>query len=728
MQKSHNKAQGTIEEPFFSYEKKPHCKQVCNAPQSSCFAWSGKKSIAQGTIEYLVILGVIMVISLSVVMYLWSSTNPEGVINEQNRLGGLNQGGLSIADALVSSDGSGLLSLTNNSEDILTITRITLNGIENDYNTKLKFYSKLLFSLSDLENACACSGNWGTTKTCNAEISYTTQDGLAKTYTYSVTVGCVQSITLTQDTNATPPIVALFDGNCNKRSAGGYFFSGSGSTSSPYGICDCNMLQDINNNLSANYILLSNINCSASINWNNGNGFEPMGTNPSPFSGSLDGNYHTINNLYIYRPGVNYIGLFKYLSGTVKNAGLSDNNITGGQKTGAIVGYSEGNIFRSYSTGSVKGTYFTGGIVGEQNSGIIMGCYSSGTISGGDYTGGISGYQLGALLNNYSTAAIIGEISGGITGDISGAVTNSFSTGTVTNSTWFDGGFAGSNFGSAANSFAIGRVSNTFNNSGFIADSEPSGGINNCYWDINGTGHEACVAYSSTNQPTCFGTTTDANGADYYFKHTNEPMASWDNGYSGSCFRNYYDSCSGTATECNTTNFTTIAACNAQGGCTASSTGDCHTWDLTNRTTCETGHEGCSFESLDCNEFVTSETCYAHAGCVFDGELNTCSGTYDGTLCNGIYYNVCNGTATECSISNFSTIATCGAQTGCSPTQNGDCHAFDALGKTVCESYEGCKGDSWTNVTGNKWCTIDGNWCICDTSALPWLAWENKSC
>jgi len=35
---------------------------------------------------------------------------------------------------------------------------------------------------------------------------------------------------------------------------------------------------------------------------------------------------------------------------------------------------------------------------------------------------------------------------------------------------------------------------------------------------------------------------------------------------------------------------------------------------------------------------------------------------------------------------------------------------------------------TWTNSSGDKWSTTDGNWSICRGAGLPWLTWENRSC
>lgn len=77
-------------------------------------------------------------------------------------------------------------------------------------------------------------------------------------------------------------------------------------------IRDCQDLQNINNDLTANYELTKDIDCSETANWNNGQGFRPIGAvfkdgdtgecatdYESVFKGILDGNNHSISDLYI---------------------------------------------------------------------------------------------------------------------------------------------------------------------------------------------------------------------------------------------------------------------------------------------------------------------------------------------------------------------------------------------------------------------------------------------
>ena len=122
-------------------------------------------------------------------------------------------------------------------------------------------------------------------------------------------------------------------------------------------------LQAIHNgDLSRNYVLDNDIDLSSIANWT------PIGTENAPFTGTFDGNGHSIKGLYINASDSNYQGLFGYVdSGTVKNLTVS---------------------------GSVSGTGdYVGSVVGWNNGGTVENCCNTGEVSGGDVSaGGVVGY------------------------------------------------------------------------------------------------------------------------------------------------------------------------------------------------------------------------------------------------------------------------------------------------------------------------------------------------
>jgi len=193
------------------------------------------------------------------------------------------------------------------------------------------------------------------------------------------------------------------------------------------------------------------------------------------FSGTLDGQGHSINNLYVLSSSNRQnAGLFATASASavIKNVGviLSVLGISSGSaydmvNVGGLIGDSSGAaIISCYITGSILGTTNvlitriarprTGGLVGNSSGGRITDSYASGSVNAsvstgnqardeGPTAGGLIGRGIGlTIINSYSisdiSVSILGEnawidsIGGGISGVFSGAITNSYATGAVT--------------------------------------------------------------------------------------------------------------------------------------------------------------------------------------------------------------------------------------------------------------------------------------------------------
>ncbi len=133
------------------------------------------------------------------------------------------------------------------------------------------------------------------------------------------------------------------------------------------------------------YKLMVDIDASETIGWDGGKGFKPL-----VLAGIFDGNGHVIRNLYINRVGENYVGLFGYVGGEVRNLGLENVQVLGSDYVGGLVGRNYGTVSGCYSTGSVLGSGSVGGLVGD-NDGTVSQCYSTGSVSGSDYVGGLVG-------------------------------------------------------------------------------------------------------------------------------------------------------------------------------------------------------------------------------------------------------------------------------------------------------------------------------------------------
>jgi len=112
------------------------------------------------------------------------------------------------------------------------------------------------------------------------------------------------------------------------------FADGDGSGGSPYQIEDVYALQAMWQNSTyrdKSYILNNDIDASGTQNWNDGDGFIPVGGSYDGFGGTFNGANNTISDLYINDTGSNLnLGLFGYVdNGNVSNVGLINPNVTG---------------------------------------------------------------------------------------------------------------------------------------------------------------------------------------------------------------------------------------------------------------------------------------------------------------------------------------------------------------------------------------------------------------
>lgn len=206
------------------------------------------------------------------------------------------------------------------------------------------------------------------------------------------------------------------------------------------------------------------------IDTNDDSGFLPIGSSSIPFSGSYNGNYKTISNLFIDR---NYPrqGLFGYIKmestiASIRNVGLVDCSITGRGSVG-LIGYAYLYTNTSADTKlTITNCYATGTITGDDNVGLIGNayvatissadasltidnCYATGTVTGNSMVGGLIGYieanvinnsegTTSLMINNCHASVIISGVhkAGGLIGQLrtsGGRVTMSdcYTTGTV---------------------------------------------------------------------------------------------------------------------------------------------------------------------------------------------------------------------------------------------------------------------------------------------------------
>ena len=157
----------------------------------------------------------------------------------------------------------------------------------------------------------------------------------------------------------------------------------------------------------------------------------------TPYTGTFDGQGHTIKGLYVNSASDAYVGLFGCLEGAAVRNLTVDGYVQGYKTAGGIAGYASNaaiencsnhcsvfggsdsmiggiaglnfdgaKIIDCYNVGTIRNSNVfepCGGIVWG-NAGTVSNCYNVGTISGNDYDGEIVGRNSGTVENCYYLA------------------------------------------------------------------------------------------------------------------------------------------------------------------------------------------------------------------------------------------------------------------------------------------------------------------------------------
>ncbi len=155
---------------------------------------------AQGTIEYLVVVAVVIVISLVVVGLMTNILSDSGgsVTANSGQLNNmLGSGGLVISDAVVDSSGNAIVSVNNSSGDILTVTGVNTDtgGTTPPVNVVPGDTTNLNFDNLNFNDLCVCSAGQ-TSKTCTFSIQVTRPSGITETFNRTITVQCITNSAL----------------------------------------------------------------------------------------------------------------------------------------------------------------------------------------------------------------------------------------------------------------------------------------------------------------------------------------------------------------------------------------------------------------------------------------------------------------------------------------------------------------------------------------------------
>ena len=211
------------------------------------------------------------------------------------------------------------------------------------------------------------------------------------------------------------------------------------------------------------------------------NSWTPIGSDANPFTGTLDGDGHSVSGIYINSTADDQ-GLVGVLGegGTLQDLGVKASYIKGGYSVGGLCGRNDGTVSNCYNIGSVEGNNSVGGLCG-QNYATVTNCYNTGNVTGNDYVGGVCGQNYATVTNCYNSGSVAGNnYVGGVCGwNDRGSITNCYNTGSVTGSD-FVGGVCGLNYGIMTNCYNTGSVEGYSNVGGVCGNSW--GNVTNCYY------------------------------------------------------------------------------------------------------------------------------------------------------------------------------------------------------------------------------------------------------
>ena len=363
----------------------------------------------QGTIEYLLIIAVVIVISLIVVSLLTNTLDASGNISSNIQQISQLTSQLAIKEGVVDGDGGGIFVLTNNSGQNLTITKFNIEGKDSFINNFL-FTSgtEQGFSLAEVGSGCSCEGLTGK-KSCDVIIETTTAYGITKNYYSTVTIECVSDAT-SSNSNL---VESIYD--CGYVSPGDFnLITQANFSEGPYTInsSDDYLFED---NLTGNIVVAAD---SVTLNGNY-----------CTLTGNVSGNNASVgDNAYA-------ITLSNATIGTISSTAASDDTVAVGD--GGAITLTNSTTSTIETTGGGSGS---GGLVDGGNSGIIIITDSDTgaiTLSGGVSASGAGGNSGTATVTDSSISGSITSNggntysgSGGTSGNIT--VSNSTITASIT--------------------------------------------------------------------------------------------------------------------------------------------------------------------------------------------------------------------------------------------------------------------------------------------------------
>ncbi len=225
------------------------------------------------------------------------------------------------------------------------------------------------------------------------------------------------------------------------------FCGGQGSADDPWKVCTARFVNRVGvyeEHLGDHFELTTDVNMADL----DGEEFNLIGDSNAPFVGVFDGGGHIIENLHIDSDR-NEVGLFSRIGsdGVVRSVVIDGADVSGGERTGVLVGRNDGEVSQVAVSGVLSGDREVGGLAGR-NGGTLVESRADVVVEGDDdAVGGLVGRNIGTITYAYALGDVEGvENVGGLVGDNGnvGTIDQTFSTGAVEGSLGV-GGLVGGN-------------------------------------------------------------------------------------------------------------------------------------------------------------------------------------------------------------------------------------------------------------------------------------------
>jgi len=351
-----------------------------------------------------------------------------------------------------------------------------------------------------------------TSATLGADIYYTTDgsDPTTSSTKYSVPIHVGgDSVTGNTTVKAIAVKSGLTDSDVAEFEYTIFFAGGSGTEEDPYEVATPAHLNNVRERLNAYFKQTADIDLNVEP-YKTDRGWEPIGTEASPFEGVYDGDGKAISNLLISGNEQN-VGLFGYIQDkteggpapTVRNVTLEGVNVAGYDYVGSLAGIVFSGAVESCSAaGEVAGTHsYVGGLIGLGHPGAtIADSHTAVNVSGQNspIKGGLLGASYGGTIESCSASGnVTGQSAvGGLVGiaDPNTTITESYSTGDVEGQDADVGGLVGRAFKtSITKSHSTGKVQGGLQVGGLVGTLDDFGSISESYSTGDVQGESDCT-------------------------------------------------------------------------------------------------------------------------------------------------------------------------------------------------------------------------------------------